>query len=205
MFGKFNENKLNYICAMKDKLKLYMIMLGCKPEGRHTEQHDIFFGIGKSLKELIPQMKAFWPEAKGKIHIDAWREVSIVDNFSIEVVPKNSLKDSGQDHLFFINLGGYKENEFEEYHYKMLSIAENLSDASKNAKKTTFYKHCGFKGATSHIDDKYGIDVDDIYNVADILSQQYKENYSLKINKVTNFYKEDSLHIGYLKLDKILV
>jgi hypothetical protein len=59
-------------------------------------------------------MKAFWPEAKGKIHIDAWREVTIVDNFSIEIVAKKTVSNN----LFFINLGGYKENEFEEYHYK---------------------------------------------------------------------------------------
>jgi hypothetical protein len=59
-------------------------------------------------------MKAFWPEAKGKIHIDAWREVTIVDNFSIEIVAKKRF----QIICFFINLGGYKENEFEEYHYK---------------------------------------------------------------------------------------
>ncbi|NDP28049.1 MAG: DUF1543 domain-containing protein [Flavobacterium sp.] len=190
---------------MKDKLKLYMIMLGCTPEGRYTEQHDIFFGIGKSLKELIPQMKAFWPEAKGQIHIDTWREVTIVDNYSIEIVTKKAVTEPVSNTLFFINLGGYKENEFEEYHYKILTIAENLNSASKNAKATTFYKHCGFKGATSHIDDKYGIDVDDIYNVADILSEHYKENYSLKITKVTSFFEADPLHIGYLKLDKILV
>jgi hypothetical protein len=179
-------------------------MLGCTPEGRYTEQHDIFFGIGKSLKELIPQMKAFWPEANGKIHIDAWREVTIVDNFSIEIITKKTATEPVQDNLFFINLGGYKENEFEEYHYKMLTVAENLGSASKNAKTTAFYKHSGFKGATSHIDDKYGIDIDDIYNVDDILSTHYKESYSLKISKVTTFYKEDSLHIGYLKIDKIV-
>lgn len=188
---------------MKDKLKLHLVMLGCKPEGRFTEQHDIFFGIGKSLKELIPQMKSFWPETKGKIHIDAWREVTIVDNFSIEIVAKKATKNSASDNLFFINLGGYKENEFEEYHYKILTIAENLGIASKNAKTTTFYKHCGFKGATSHIDDKYGVDVDDIYKVTDILPEHYKEYYSLKINKVKTFFEEDQLHIGYLKLDKI--
>ncbi len=189
---------------MQDKLKLHMVMLGCKPEGRYTEQHDIFFGIGKSLKELIPQMKAFWPEAKGKIHIDAWREVTVVDDFSIEIVTKKALTEAVQDHLFFINLGGYKENEFEEYHYKILTIAENLGSASKNAKATTFYKHCGFKGATSHIDDKYGIDVDDIYNVADILSDHHKEWYSLKITKIKTTLQEDHLHIGYLKIDKIM-
>ena len=62
-------------------MKLYMIMIGCRPKGRYTEQHDIFFGIGNSVKELIPQMKEFWPEAKGNFHIDAWREVNFVDNY----------------------------------------------------------------------------------------------------------------------------
>ena len=98
---------------MATKLKLFMVMLGCKPEGRFTEQHDIFFGIGTSLKELIPEMKAFWPEAKGQIHIDAWREVTKVDGFQIDVEARTSpVKNDSQ--LFFINLGGYKENEFEE-------------------------------------------------------------------------------------------
>ena len=179
-------------------------MLGCTPVGRYTEQHDIFFGIGKSLKDLIPEMKAFWPESKGRIHIDAWREVTLVDNFSIEIVDKNAVNKLVSDNLFFINLGGYKENEFEEYHYKILTIAKNIGMASKNAKITTFYKHFGFKGATSHIDDKYGIDVDDIYNVSDILKGHYKEKYSLKITKTATFLEEDPLNIGYLKLAKIV-
>ncbi|MDO8316539.1 MAG: DUF1543 domain-containing protein [Flavobacterium sp.] len=162
---------------MEKELKLYMIMLGCVPEGRFTEQHDIFFGIGKSLKELIPHINRFWPEAKGKIHIDAWREVSVVDDFSIEIVPKNTEAQVTPEQLFFINLGGYKENEFEEYHYKMITVASSLALASKKSKKTAFYKHCGFKEAPSHIDDQYGIDVDDIYNVADMLPAQFKALY----------------------------
>lgn len=55
------------------QLKLFMVLIGCKPEGRHTEQHDIFFGIGSELRDLIPDMLAFWPEANGKLHIDGWR------------------------------------------------------------------------------------------------------------------------------------
>jgi hypothetical protein len=188
---------------MEEKLKLFMVMLGCTPKGRLTEQHDIFFGIGNSLKNLIPQMKAFWPEAKGKIHIDAWREVCGVENFSIEIIAKDSALNSSSDNLFFINLGGYKENEFEEYHYKILTVAESMGLASKKARKSTFYKHCGFKGAPSHIDDKYGIDVDDIYKVSDILPAPIKELYSLKITKSEIDLKEDELHIGYLKLNKI--
>jgi hypothetical protein len=46
--------------------------------------------------------------------------------------------------------------------------------------------------------------VDDIYNVADILSEHYKENYSLKITKVETFFETDILNNGYLKIDKIV-
>jgi hypothetical protein len=186
---------------MTNTLKLYMVMLGCTPKGRYTEQHDIFFGIGSSLKELVPQMKAFWPEAKGKIHIDAWREVTTVDNYSVEIISKKP--SMATEKLYFINLGGYKENEFEEYHYKTLAVAESLGLASKVAKATTFYKHFSFAGATSHLDDKYGIDVDDIHNVADILAPVFKDQYSLKITKSDVPLTEDVQHIGYLKIDKI--
>ena len=33
-------------------------------------------------------MKVFWPEAKGQLPTDAWRAVSVVDNYSIEIVAK---------------------------------------------------------------------------------------------------------------------
>jgi hypothetical protein len=70
-------------------------------------------------------------------------------------------------------LGGYKENEFEEYHYKILTVAQSMGLASK--RRRVLSKHCGFKGAgVSHIDDKYGIDVDDLYKVTDILDSQLK-------------------------------
>jgi len=188
---------------MKKELKLYMIMLGCTPEGRFTEQHDVFFGIGSSLKELVPHMKSFWPEAKGKIHIDAWREVTVVDEFLIEIIPKNNAATVSSEQLFFINLGGYKQNEFEEYHYKMLAVADRLALATKKSKATAFYKHYGFKGAESHVDEKYGIDVDDVYKVVDMLPAPIKAAHALKITKSNANIQEDTLHIGYVKLNTI--
>ena len=200
----FRRNLVKIKKLIFTNMKLYMLLLGCRPKGRLTEQHDIFFGIGNSLNELIPQMKQSWPEAKGNIHIDAWREVTVVDNHSIEIVSKNSiLKNEFQ--LFFINLGGYKENEFEEYHYKMMSVGASLAEATKKAKKILFYKLYNLKGAgKSHIDDKYGVDVDDIYNVKEILSAEFKNNYALKISKNESKTTEDTLHIGYLSLKKLL-
>ena len=165
-----------------NSLKLFMILLGCKPKGRNTEQHDIFFSIGNSLKTIVPDIIHFWPGA-GTIHIDAWREVTEVDGFKINILEKengNSCKT--KDQLFFLNLGGYKPGEFEEYHYKMLVIAKERSEAITRAKETAFYKHAGFKAAESHIDDKYGIDIDDIYEIHDILPKHIKEKYALQIN-----------------------
>lgn len=181
--------------------KLFMILLGCTPKGRTTEQHDIFFGIGESLTELVPEMNLFWPEAKGKLHIDAWREISVVDDYSIEVVPKLDI-EVAENNLYFLNLGGYKPGEFEEYHYKMLAVGPKMAVAIKKAKKSIFYKHYGFdgKGGESHIDDKYGIDVDDSHKVADLLNTATKSKFQLKLSVLSGPKAEDALHIGYLKI-----
>lgn len=193
-----------------------MLLLGCTPPGRHTEQHDIFFCIGASLTELVPAMKAFWPEANGKIHIDAWREVTQVGEFTVRVVDRSSApvdketatgKGSAAagpqtNRLFLINLGGYKPGEFEEYHYKLIAAGADKGAAIKQSKETAFYKHVGFKGATSHIDDKYGIDVDDAYEIMDILPATIKDRFTLEITAAPG-RPEDEMHLGYLKLSKL--
>lgn len=187
--------------ANPQKPQLFMVLLGCTPPGRLTEQHDIFFGIASSLKELIPQMQAFWPEANGKIHIDAWRTVNKVAGYQIEVIAKGDAQPN-ENALFFINLGGYKPNEFDEPHYKMLVVANQKALAIKAAKETAFYKHTGFKGAVSHIDDKYGVDVDDVFEITDILTAATKATYALKISANLNL-PNDQMNLGYLPLAKI--
>ncbi len=182
---------------METNLKLYMVLLGCTPKGRLTEQHDIFFGIGTSVEALKPDMYRFWPDG-GQLHVDSWREVTHVGNHKISIVPKAE-GVPGEQKLFFVNLGGYKPGEFEEYHYKTVIVGQTMADAVKQAKQSTFYKHYGFKGATSHIDDKYGIDVDDMHKVEDILAPHFKEQYHIYITPTDN-PAEDELHIGYLKL-----
>ncbi len=183
-----------------------MLLLGCKPKGRHTEQHDIFFTIGTSLKAIVPDIKAFWPDG-GTIHIDAWREVSSIDNYGIAIKKNNKNNYSAEaitptPKLFFINLGGYKPGEFEEYHYRTIIPAANKAEAIKKAKESAFYLHTGFKGASSHIDDKYGIDVDDFYKIEDILPENIRADFNI-IVKPKKSVQEDQWHIGYTNLSKI--
>ncbi|MCO6175607.1 DUF1543 domain-containing protein [Flavobacterium sp. NRK F10] len=179
---------------------LYMIMLGCTPKGRITEQHDIFFGIGTTLQDLIPDMYTFWPEAEQQIHIDAWQKVTQVEDFSIKVIPKAQAKEKTYQ-LFFINLGGYQPEQFEEFHHKLLIVATSKSEAIKKAKQTHFYQNFSFKGAVSHIDDQYGVAIDEIYDIEEILSDKFKKEYALNI--IPGNQPPDEVHIGYLKMNKI--
>ncbi len=182
--------------------KLFMILIGATPKGRNIEQHDIFFGIATSVKELLPEMKAFWPEAKDKIHIDAYRIVKKVGNYKVTVVAKADESKEGLTSLFFLNLGGYKAGEFEELHYKMLVVADQKALAIKQAKESAFYKHTGFKGATSHIDDKFGVDVDDIFEIKDMLTADTKKKYALNFSPAEGL-AEDQLVLGYIPFSKL--
>ena len=188
-----------------NKLHLFMALVGCRPIGRNTEQHDVFFGIGNEIKDIIPDLFNFWPEAKKKIHLDAWRKVEFVDNFKIEIIIKEQYLNAGDNKaakLFFINLGGYKPGEFEEFHYKIIIAALDKNSAIKKAKQTAFFTHNGFKNAPTHIDDKYGVDIDDIYDIKDILPLSFKEKYTIKLTD--NFSAEqDAIHLGYMKLDTL--
>ena len=220
-----------------DEAKLFMVLVGCCPPGRHTEQHDVFFGIGSSLKALVPELKAFWPEASKNLHVDAWREVTRQDGFAISVTPRvagaamasgsttvtptttapttasvslaNAGAVTGGDPkvpaapaLFFINLGGYKKGEFDEFHYKMIIAAADKGVAIQRSKQTAFYQHTGYPGATSHVDDKYGVDVDDVYAIDDILPAAMKEAWAIGLHPAADGV-EDEVHLGYFQLHKL--
>jgi hypothetical protein len=182
--------------------KLFMMMLGCKPKGRHTEQHDIFFTIADAIEQTKPAVLNFWSEANGRVHMDAWRMVTAVDGYEIKVVPTDAPLIPQEVKLFFINLGGYREGEFDEPHYKLLIVAKDKATASKQAKQTAFYKHTGFAGAPSHIDDKYGVDVDDAFEITDVLSEQLKAVYRLQITPAEELIP-DKFTLGYMPLYKV--
>ncbi|MEN6670221.1 DUF1543 domain-containing protein [Psychrobacter sp. B38] len=192
-------------------LTLYMVQLGGRPKGRLIEQHDIFFGVAGQLPELIADINDHWPEVKNKWHIDSYRAITNVDNYAIKLVESSEQVESSSDlKLFFINLGGYQQGSFEEFHYKLLVIAANQADAIKQAKQSEFYKTFTFKdkdspfNAASHIDDKFAVDIDNIYNVGDLIS-----NVQLLIEPIINTEdggletKADKEYVGYLSIKNL--
>ena len=182
-------------------MKLFYIILGATPKSRNTEQHDVFFGIAENLRDLVPAIKDFWPEAEGRIHIDCYQEVRFVNGFEITVTERSD--NLSDNHLFFVNLGGYQHGFFGELHEQHLIVAPSLSAAVKKVKQTGFYRTMGFQNAASHIDDRYGVDIDDVFKVNDLLPASVKEKYTLRIEKSVEVNQKNFTHIGYLKIDKI--
>ena len=190
---------------------LYMIQLGGRPKGRLIEQHDIFFGVANQVNELIADINNHWPEVKNKWHIDSYRAISKVDNYVIKLVESNIEAECANDlKLFFINLGGYQQGSFEEFHYKLLIVADSQADAVKQAKQSEFYKQFTFKdtaspfNAASHIDDKFEVDIDDIYNVNDLVSNVkiIIEPFARALDKSINVI-EDKKYVGYLSIKNL--
>lgn len=183
---------------------LYFTLLGAKPPGRHTEQHDVFIDIASSMKAMVPAIEKFWSDAKPNIHVDAWKAVTHVDDHAIIIKERNAAVSPNEEKelkLFFINLGGYKPDHFDEFHYRMLIVAPDKATAIKHAKNTAFYKHTGFVGAPSHVDDKYGVDVDDMAEVEDMLPDCTRKLYRIAIERSSQ-QQVDTLHLGYWTLDK---
>ena len=190
---------------------LYMIQLGGRPKGRLIEQHDIFFGVANTVSELITDINSHWPEVKNKWHIDSYRAITKVDGYTIKLVESSSQVENNHAlKLFFINLGGYQQGSFEEFHYKLLIVAANQAEAIKQAKQSDFYKQFTFNdkaspfNAASHIDDKFEVELDDIYNVNDLIS-----NVDIIIEPIARALDdslnvvEDKDYVGYLSIKNL--
>lgn len=210
-------------------LHLFCILLGCTPKGRNTEQHDVMFAVASNIEELYAEMKLFWYKpivedivqvlkksipgldskalsnellakwsTRDKVHIDAWMKVEYVDGCKVVIAPKSNTT-SNSAKLYFVNLGGYKEGEFEEFHKKMFVVANSVTDVAAKLRHHPFMKEhtpqaLGTK-AKAHFDDKHHIqfEADDIVCVQDIVG------YNIQLVPGAK-YMENETMIGYVPL-----
>ena len=216
-----------------EKPGLFAVLLGCTPKARNVEQHDVMFGVAKTIDELTESMKAFWHKAhttellagvkkiypnidlallekellnpmlrRDKVHIDGWMQVNYIDGYRVDILPKHAAGGNNGLRLYFINLGGYKAGEFEEFHKKFFVVAQNISEALTKAKEHVFMKEYSAENqgniGVAHLDDQHKIDfeADDIICVSDKLD----DSYVLQLEQVES-HPENKLIIGYKKLN----
>lgn len=138
------------------------------------------------------------------------KDKALADNIFADDKVDNKLDSQGKQ-LYFVNLGGYLPGQFEEFHYKTLVVAETLGKATAQVKKTAFYQDYTFDNidtaksgvATSHVDDKHQLDLDDIHCVADLLPKDVALTIQPLTEPEKNQLPDDALHIGYLSLKQI--
>ena len=215
------------------ELNLFTVLLGCKPQGRNVEQHDVLFGVANKLDDLSDTIKDFWYKPfiaevyaamkkmlpgldaavlkenlmktlsrRDKVHIDAWMQVEYVDGYKVSISRKADNNGESKMKLYFINLGGYKENEFEEYHKKLFVVASTVSEALEKVMSLDFMKDyspasLGIAGS-AHLDDQYKIDfeADDIVCVSEAIDR----DYAILLEK-TDVVAGNKMTVGYTQIN----
>lgn len=170
---------------------LWKVVLGGKPVGRNTEQHDVTFVVGPQIDDCVPALKEFWPIPG--VHVDSYTPIRVVGNFKVNVVPASEIVPGALPglKLYFLNLGGYLPNDPEEYHERMVVAANDLEEAKTLAKQDNFFtSRLGVpETGEPHIDNKY--EIDDILLVNDlvpgyIIALTHKEPGFMALEPVVN-------------------
>lgn len=136
------------------------------------------------------------------MHIDAWTKVEYADGYKVKIQPKSEPMSESEQKLYFINLGGYKESEFEEYHQKLFVVAPAVSEAIGKIIDNDFMKayspeSLGLAGS-AHLDDQYKIDfeADDIVCVSEAIG----DDYVLTLEKVES-NPANEMVVGYTHIN----
>lgn len=144
-------------------MKLFYFYIGGDMDGALVELHDARFVIAKDLPSCFPALKKSWWGKPASLHLDCWGELTSADGHNIHV--RDVPPPEGADRLFFVNLGGYTQNEFTELHKNVLVAAPNESKAKVKALKTIL-------DWDGHHKD-YQFEIEKIFNVDDITDGKF--------------------------------
>lgn len=181
-------------------MKLFLIVLGGRPRGANIEQHDVVFAVGESVLDTYPAIRQHWGDANP--HIDSFMEILEVDGYRVSIA-EGRRSENGPMRLFFINLGGYRPGDLEEYHKKFVIPATNLEEAKRAFKEDPFFRD-GMKDpkARTHLDDKmqlFGFDLDDTL----VVDEHVPPRYSIVLEKnAAAKFANNPLTVGYHPLPK---
>lgn len=108
-----------------------MITLGGKAKNSNIEVHDVQFIIAKDIAETYKVLKENWYGIDLKLHIDSYKEIKVVQGYSIEITD-NITKDNNND-LYFVNIGGYNKNSMAEIHHYKFIVTNDFSSIKRSA------------------------------------------------------------------------
>ena len=162
-------------------LKLFAVLLGGRAEGCNIELHDVVFVVARSIEDSYPTLVDKWFGTPNRLHIDSFIELDFLDGYEISVSDKLCQNEAS---LFFINMGGYKENHFGEVHETSFCVSKTEQEATDRAKSSMpsyiYQQHC-----------------DDKLNIIELINV---DGYFVKVKKSTNSVSKLTIKSEYRKL-----
>ena len=103
-------------------MRLFSVFLGGRAYKCNTELHDVVFTLGEKIEDTYADLLAKWFGLPDRLHIDSWVDLDIVEGYRISLSKK---KNKSTKKLYFINLGAYEKNKFEELHESKFMVDES--------------------------------------------------------------------------------
>jgi hypothetical protein len=143
-------------------MKLFSVFLGGRAYKCNTELHDVVFTLGEKIEDTYSDLLQKWFGLPNRLHIDSWVDLNIVEGYKISLSKE---KKKSKKKLYFVNLGAYEKNRFEELHESKFMVDVNKINVKKRAKELLLVG-------------KEQVHLDDLYDVDDCI----------EIRKVSGFY-----------------
>jgi hypothetical protein len=141
-------------------MKLFAFYIGGSTETSLIEVHDVRFAAAERMEDAYDGIRDSWWGTPESLHLDCWGELTSADghNITLQKTPQQR-----GDKLWFVNLGGYADGDFNELHKNIFVVAPTASKAKIRALKTIL----DWKGR--HKDEIF--EVEGIASIDDILAK----------------------------------
>ena len=122
---------------------LFLVVLGGRIAGSHIELHDVRWVVGTCIEDTIPSLRQQWFGLTSGLHIDSYKAIRHVDGHAVELIADRSevveqradLNGTGEEKLWFVNLGGYDSHSLQELHEFGLVVAPSKHAAKARARQ----------------------------------------------------------------------
>ena len=169
-------------------MKLFSVFLGGRAHKCNTELHDVVFTLGEKIEDTYNDLLGKWFGLPDRLHIDSWVDLNIVEGYKISLSKK---KNKSNKKLYFVNLGAYEKNKFEELHESKFMVDVNKINVKKRAKELLLLG-------------KEQVHLDDLYDVDDCIEIDKVSDFYIVLRKSTKPQKLE-FNNGYHRMPKSII
>ena len=150
-------------------MKLFSVFLGGRADKCNIELHDVVFTLGEKIEDSYNDLLGKWFGLPDRLHIDSWVEINMVEGYKISLSKE---KNKTTKKLYFVNLGAYEKDRFEELHESRFMVDVNKINVKKRAKKQLLIG-------------KEQVHLDDLYDVDDCIEIRKVSGYYINLEKTS--------------------